>query len=152
MYALDTNLLVYAHNTAAAFHAKSKAFVENVMNNRDADGSLAVCLPAQVLMEFLNVITWHRLEAPLPLPSAIQIVQDYVDTGVTILYHLPTQLETLLDIIKTVATRKKIFDVALAATLKDHGIPGLYTLNTKDFEEFTFLDAKNPFEHEKDYR
>jgi predicted nucleic acid-binding protein len=144
MYALDTNLLVYAHNTASPSHARSKAFVEKVMNEHDADGNLAVCLPAQVLMEFLNVMTWHRLEAPLPLPTAIQIVQDYVDTGVTILYHLPTQLETLLGLLKTVATRKKIFDVALAATLKDHGIPGLYTVNTKDFDEFTFLDAKNP--------
>jgi predicted nucleic acid-binding protein len=152
MYALDTNLLMYAHNTASPFHARSKAFVEKVMNERDADGNLAVCLPAQVLMEFLNVITWYRLEAPLPLPTAIQIVQDYVDTGVAILYHLPTQLETLLDLLKTVAERKRIFDAALAATLKDHGIPGLYTVNTKDFEAFTFLDAKNPLQYEKDYR
>jgi hypothetical protein len=43
-----------------------------------------------------------------------------------------------------VTTRKKIFDVARVATLKDYGVTGLYTVNTKDFEEFTFLDAKNP--------
>jgi hypothetical protein len=55
-----------------------------------------------------------------------------------------TQLKTLIDLLKSVTTRKKIFDVALVATLKDHGIPGLYTVNTKDFEEFTFLDVKNP--------
>jgi uncharacterized protein len=57
------------------------------MNKRDADGNLSVCLPAQVLTEFLNVVTWHRLESPLPLPDAIQIVQDYMETGVTILYN-----------------------------------------------------------------
>ena len=144
MYALDTNLLVYAHNIASPFHAQAKAFVEQMMNTRDAEGNLSVCLPAQVLMEFLNVITWHRLEAPLPLAEAVKIVQDYLDTGVMILYQQPTHLDTLLNLLNTVTTRKKVFDVALVATLKDHGIPGLYTVNTKDFEEFTFLDAKNP--------
>ncbi len=144
MYALDTNLLVYAHNTMSPFHASAKTFVEQVMNTRDADGNLSVCLPAQALMEFLNVITWHRLEAPLPLPDAIRIVQDYVGSGAKILHHQSTQLETLIDLLESVTTRKKIFDVALAATLKDYGIPGLYTMNTKDFKEFTFLDVKNP--------
>jgi hypothetical protein len=144
MYALDTNILVYAHNVKSPYHASAKLFVEQVMNARNADGQLSVCFPAQILIEFLNVITWQRLEAPLPLPDAIQVVQDYRATGVTILYPQHTQLETLVDLLKSVTTRKKIFDVALVATLKDHGIPGLYTVNTKDFEEFTFLDAKNP--------
>ena len=144
MYALDTNILVYAHNTKSPFHASAKVFVEQVMNTRNADEQLEVCFPSQIFMEFLNVITWHRLEAPLPLSDAIQIVQEYLDTGVTILYPQPTQLETLINLLKSVTTRKKIFDVALVATLKDHDIPGLYTVNTKDFEDFMFLDAKNP--------
>lgn len=144
MYALDTNLLVYAHNTVSPFHKQAKAFVEQAMNTRDTEGQLSICLPAQILLEFLNVITWHRLEAPLPLTDALQIVQAYLDTGITILYQQPTHLETVIDLLKSVTTRKKIFDVALVATLKDHGISGLYTVNTKDFEEFTFLEAKNP--------
>lgn len=144
MYALDTNILVYAHNVKSPYHASAKVFVERVMNARNADGQLAVCFPAQILTEFLNVITWHRLEAPLPLPDAIQVVQAYLDTGVTILSPKPTQLVTLLNLLSSVTTRKKVFDVALVATLKDYGIAGLYTVNTKDFEEFTFLDVKNP--------
>lgn len=144
MYALDTNLLVYAHNTASPFHPRAKAFIEKVMNERDADGELSICIPGQVLMEFLNVITRHQLESPLSLHDAAQLVQDYVDTGVTILYPRSTQLTTLLDLLKSVTTRQKVFDVALVATLKDHGISGLYTVNTSDFEQFTFLDVKNP--------
>lgn len=144
MYALDTNLLVYAHNTASPFHAKAKTFLENVMSERNEVGQLSIYIPAQVFMEFLNVITWTRLEAPIPLADATQIIQDYLDTGVTILNPLPTQLSTLLGLLKSTTSRKKVFDVALAATLKDHGVSGLYTANTKDFEEFEFLDAKNP--------
>lgn len=146
MIAIDTNLLVYAHNTASPFHSKAKTFIEDTMNDRDDEGRLTICIPAQVLMEFLNGITWHRLEAPLPLAAAAQTVQDYLDTGVTILYPQPTQLNTLLDLLKSVTTRKKVFDVALAATLKDHGVSGLYTVNTKDFDEFSFLDVTNPLE------
>lgn len=144
MFALDTNLLVYAHNIDAPFHKAAKAFVEKVLNERDSEGNLAVCIPVQVLVEFLNVITWAKLESPLPLSAALRVVQQYRDTGVTIVYPLPSQLDTLLELLATVKTRKKIFDVALAATLRDNSIIGLYTLNTKDFVEFTFLDVMNP--------
>ena len=106
------------------FIIKAKAFVETIMNKRDEEGELAICIPAQVLMEFLNVITWHRLEVPLSLTDATQLVQDYLDSEALILYPQSTQLNTLLDLLKTVTTRKKVFDVALAATLKDHGISG----------------------------
>jgi predicted nucleic acid-binding protein len=144
MYALDTNLLVYAHNTASPFHPRAKAFMEKAMNERDAEGKLAICIPGQVLMEFLNVITRQQIGSPLSLQDATQLVQTYLDTGVAILYPKSTQLTTLLALLKSVTTRQKIFDVALVATLKDHGISGLYTVNTGDFEQFVFLDVKNP--------
>ena len=144
MYALDTNILVYAHNIKSPYHKSAKAFVKQAMNTWSVDGQLTVCLPAQVLVEFLNVITWSRIESPLPLPKAIQVIQGYIDTGVTILHPRLTQLQTVIDLLKSVTTRKKIFDVALVATLKDHNISGLYTANTKDFEEFSFLGVKNP--------
>lgn len=144
MYALDTNLLVYAHNVASPLHSQAKTFIEKVMNEHDAEGKLAVCIPGQVLTEFLNVITRHQLESPLPLHDATQLVQAYMDTGVTILYPKSTQLTTLIDLLKSVTTRQKIFDVALVATLKDHGVSGLYTINTSDFDQFAFLNVKNP--------
>ena len=65
MFAIDTNLLVYAHNTASEFHEHAARFVEHFMNRRDEAGKLSVCLPTQVLMEFVHVITWQRLETPL---------------------------------------------------------------------------------------
>lgn len=144
MYALDTNLLVYAHNEASPKHQATKAFIETVMNARDSQGNFEVCVPAQALIEFLNVITWSKLEAPLSLKVALNIVQSYVDSGVPIINPLPSQLSTVLALLSDVTTRKKVFDVALAATLKDNNIKGLYTVNTKDFAEFAFLDVVNP--------
>ena len=145
MYALDTNLLVHAHNVASPSHEACKSFVEEVVSRRGA-GSNQVCLPAQVLMEFMNVITWRRLEAPLPLADAVEVARDYLATGIQIVNPRSTQLETVLQLLGSITSRKTLFDVALAATLRDNGIPGIYTINVRDFEGFTFLDVRNPIE------
>ena len=145
MFAIDTNILVYAHNSGASKHEAAKAFLQNAMNTKDENGKLSVCIPAQVLVEFMNVITGTRLEAPLSLRDAKIIVEDYLNSDAEIVYPKSTQLVTLLNLLGSVKSRKKVFDVALAATLKDNGIQGLYTLNTSDFEGFAFLEVKNPF-------
>lgn len=146
MYALDTNLLVHAHNLNSASHTAAKTFVETAINQRDDAGNFSICIPAQVLVELLNVITWSRLEAPLPLADALHVVQSYIDSGTPILYPQNSQMDTFLNLMAQITTRKSIFDVALAATLKDHNIKGLYTVNTKDFAAFSFLHVLNPLE------
>lgn len=144
MYAVDTNLLVYAHNADSVFHEPAKKFIESILNTRDDTGNFQVCIPAQVLVEFINVITWSRLESPLSLLDALRLVKQYRDSGVTILHPKASQLNTLLTLFESVTTRKKVFDIALVATLKDNGINGLYTVNTKDFVDFDFLNVVNP--------
>lgn len=67
MYALDTNLLVYAHNVDSPFHVSARQFLETEFNRRDEASNFVVCIPSQVLLEFLNTITWSRLEAPLAM-------------------------------------------------------------------------------------
>lgn len=144
MFAIDTNILVHAHNTASPLHERAKQFVEDVMNARDDEGGFSVCIPAQILMEFIHVVTWQRLEAPLLLGEARDVVEEYLDTGVPIVARRENHLRTFLELLRTVASRKKVFDVALAATLKDHGIEGLYTLNVADFAGFDFIKVVNP--------
>ncbi|GAB4458283.1 MAG: hypothetical protein Kow0031_38780 [Anaerolineae bacterium] len=113
------------------------------MNDRDENGLLQVCIPAQVLIEFIHVITWQRLAHPLTLNEAIQIVDDYLATGITIVHQRPTQLSTFLSLARKATTRRKLFDLALAATLKDNNVAGIYTANVADFQ-FDFLEAVNP--------
>ena len=95
-------------------------------------------------MEFVNVITRQNLEKPLTLAEAIKVVNDYRETGIQIINHRETQIKTFLDLLGSVTTRKKIFDITLAASLKEHGISGLYTVNVADFREFDFLEVVNP--------
>ena len=114
------------------------------MNERDDEGNLPVCIPGQILIEFTNVITRQNVKNPLSLSEAIDVVQEYVETGVKIINQHETQIHTFLDLLSSVTTRKKIFDVAFAATLKDNNIKGFYTVNISDFKEFEFLEVKNP--------
>ena len=144
MFAIDTNILVHAHNTASPLHERAKQFVEDVMNARDDEGGFSVCIPAQILMEFIHVVTWQRLEKPLSLAEATDVVQEYLDAGVPVVSRHENHLRTFLELLRTVTSRKKVFDVAIAATLKDHGIQGLYTINVSDFVGFDFLNVVNP--------
>ncbi len=146
MYGIDTNLLVYAHNQDSKLNEKAAVFLEKVMNELDDEGNLSVCLPTQVLVEFLNVITKSNLEKPLSIAEAVIVVQDYLDAGIKIIHQQETQIQTFLELLRSVTTRKKVFDVALAATLKDNAVSGLYTVNTQDFIEFDFLEVINPLE------
>lgn len=43
-----------------------------------------------------------------------------------------------------VTSRKQIFDVAIAAILKDNNVFGIDTVNVKDFDNFSFLEVINP--------
>ena len=149
MFAIDTNILIYAHNKDSQFHKAANAFLEKEMNDRDEEGNFSVCIPTQVLMEFVNVITRQTLENPLSISEAIDIVQDYVESGVSIINQQETQIQTFLDLFGSVTTRKKVFDVALVATLKGNDISGLYTVNVSDFEEFGFLEIINPLKFEE---
>lgn len=146
MFAIDTNILVYAHNKDSKFNEKATVFLEKVMNDRDEEGNLPVCIPTQALMEFINVITRQNLKSPLSLKEAINTVQDYLDFDIQIISQHETQIKTFIELLSSVSTRKKMFDVALAATLKDNDIEGLYTLNVNDFIDFKFLEVANPFE------
>ncbi len=144
MFAIDTNLLVYAHNADSKFNQSACLFLEKMINGRNLDGQCQVCIPSQVFMEFINVITWDKLPAPLTLAQAIMVVEDYLHSGVRVISPQATQMQTFLELLRGVKSRKKIFDVALAAMLKDNDIEGIYTVNVKDFKEFEFLKVVNP--------
>lgn len=144
MFAIDTNLLIYAHNTGSAFHKKASAFVKTIIAERDENGQPVVGVPIQVFAEFLNVITRATIEKPLPVSKAVLVLEKYLNAGVPIIHPQLTQLTTFFELAKSATTRKKIFDIYLAATLKDNQIKGLYTINVEDFKDFEFLKIINP--------
>ena len=146
MFAIDTNILIYAHNAGSAFHAKASVFVKKIVAQRDENGQHVVGVPAQVYAEFINVITRQTIEKPLSLVDAVQIVEKYIKARIPTIHGQPTQIHTFLEIARSTTTRKKTFDIYLAATLKDNGIENFYTVNTDDFQDFPFLKLVNPLD------
>jgi hypothetical protein len=144
MFALDTNILIYAHNEESSFHQKAVAFVKKAIAERDENGRHVVGLAAQVCAEFINVITRQTIEKPLSLADAILVIEKYIKAGTPIIHAQSNQIHTFLELAKSSTTRKKTFDLFLAATLKDNGIERLYTVNVDDFKDFAFLQAVNP--------
>lgn len=145
MYAIDTNIFVYAHNVSSPLLQKAKSFLEHLVGNVNGTEKTAIGIPLQVWAEFVNVCTRQNIGKPLSIPEAVKAVRKYTELlQIPVIYPKPTQLKTLLNLLETTTTRKKVFDVALAATLKDNGVVGLYTVNVDDFKDFPFLQVENP--------
>lgn len=137
--AIDTNILVYAHNADSPYHDKAKDFLVNQLKNYPQN----ICIPYQCLIEFISTTT-KRIERPFSIEQTLHIVAYYKDFGIDIIYPKPTQLTTLLEIFKSTPYKNRLFDIAICATLKDNGINGIYTVNAKDFVDYPFLTVINP--------
>jgi hypothetical protein len=145
MYAIDTNIFVYAHNVSSPLIQKAKSFLEQIVANINGTEKTAIVIPLQVWAEFVNVCTRQSIGKLLSIPEAIKVVRKYTELlRIPVIYPQPTQLQTFLTLLETTTTRKKVFDVALAATLKDNGVDGLCTVNGDDFKDSPFLQAENP--------
>jgi predicted nucleic acid-binding protein len=60
-YALDANVLLYASDSASAFHERAATFLE-----RCAEGPELLCLPWPVVMAYLRIATHPAIfERPL---------------------------------------------------------------------------------------
>ena len=145
MFAIDTNVWVYGHNIDSPLYQKAKSFLEHIVASVNGTEKTVIGIPLQVWAEFVNVCTRQNIGKPLSIPEAIKVVRKHTELlRIPVIYPKPTQLKTFLSLLETTTTRKKVFDVALAATLKDNGAKGLYTVNVDDFKDFPFLQVENP--------
>lgn len=144
MYALDTNILVYAYNLTSPQYKKAKKFLEKIIAEEDKGGNPVVGIPLQVCAEFINVCTRETVGKPLSISEAVAVITEYSDLEIPIIFPKSTQLHTFLELLKATKNRKKVFDVFLASTLKDNNVEGFYTVNVDDFKDFGFLKIANP--------
>lgn len=139
LFAIDTNLLVYAHDEDNPYHNNAKTFVMDLLKNNPQ----SLCIPYQVFIEFINALT-RRVAKPLSVEQAILLAEYYQSLDIKIIYPKPTQLTIFLELYKQTPYKNRLFDVAICATLKDNDIQGIYTVNTKDFKDYSFLTVINP--------
>lgn len=143
IFAIDANILVYAYDELSPFHEQAKNFLIEKINTK-INGRPSICICYQTCTEFLYSSTFSKLQNPLTLEQAQFIINQLVKYNVEIIYQKPTQLKTFLEIFNQRPSRKRLYDISLIATLKDNGIQGIYTVNTKYFQDYPFLTVINP--------
>ena len=101
MILLDTNILVYAHNSSSELYEKAKEIRENSIA-----GKLKSVVSQQNLLEFYSVTTNPRkFKTPLTPIEAINIIKEY-QFGGSLKFILPN-IETSLTFIFLFSKYKK---------------------------------------------
>ncbi len=141
MNAVDTNLLVYAHRSDAAFHTQAREFIRSL-----AEGGEPWAIPWPCVHEFLAVVTnpkiWKR---PSPPEIALAAVAAWRSAPKLFLLAEDDQywqvLDSLVRASKVVGA--KVHDARIAALALHHRVDTLFTAD-RDFSRFSGLRAKNP--------
>lgn len=140
MVAVDTNILVYAYNSAADEHESARRALERLA------GSPAWGVPWIAAAEFLAVTTNPRLWSPTPTADeAVSALEVWLKTpGARLLGELPSTWETFRHLAITARVQgRKVHDARIAAVCLDHGVSELWSLD-RDFSWFPALRVRNP--------
>lgn len=139
--AVDTNILVYAHNRASEWHAAARRALEGVAQS---SARWAVAWPC--IHEFLAVVTNPRLfQRPGTLETALQQVAAWMESpGLQLIGEMQghwTELSRLLRGGKLVGGA--VHDARIAAICREHGVTELWTAD-RDFSRMAGLRVRNP--------
>lgn len=143
MYLLDSNILIYAHNTASPFHKISRLILMEVLA-----GKIEGCVSFQNLYEFYSIITDpKRFEKPLSSKDARKVLRTYLNAdNISKIYTKSTNLAITIELLKSERVKKQqIFDLILIATMIENEVTGIYTADEIFFKKFQFLEVINPF-------
>lgn len=140
MILIDANLLIYAHNTDAEKHERSREWLRAVFQEPHS-----IRFSWDTIQAFLRITTHTRIfAAPLPITEAVSIVSDWLSyPGVGILEPGPRHWNIFSRLmIDAQARGPLISDAHLAALAMEHGA----TLCTtdRDFTRFDGLKLLNP--------
>lgn len=142
MFALDTNILVYAHFDAYPQHVKARCFCqEEVLGGGD------FCMGWQVFYEYLRIVTHPRIHRrPLTLAEATADLEPYVAHPRC---HMLEHTRQHLQIFSALAAQQPtlagnlVHDCHYAALLREHGVKRVYSADA-DFRRFGFLEVVDP--------
>ncbi|MBI3666069.1 MAG: PIN domain-containing protein [Acidobacteria bacterium] len=142
MFVIDTNVLVYAANSACPEHAVCRGLLDHARK-----GSLPWYLTWSILYEFLRVTTHPRV---LGKPWAIQEAWRFVaavlaSPNVAALTETDRHSAVAAQILNEVpAVRGNLLhDAHTAILMREHGIRRIYTRDA-DFHRFSFLEVIDP--------
>ncbi|MEP0916127.1 PIN domain-containing protein [Leptolyngbya sp. DQ-M1] len=139
----DTNVLVYAHDTASRYHSDSAALLLQAFQ-QNIQGVLA----EQNIIELYRILTNSVAmtgNALTPQQAQTLIKSTYLNGSFEVIYPNFSTIDRLLDlaVIRNI-TSAKIFDLRLAALVLESQIDHFATYNLRDFQQINHLNAIDP--------
>lgn len=136
----DTNIAVYAANSASEFHKPALEFMESLARRQD----VVVC--ELVLVElYLKLRNGRIFPRPLSAAQATQVCQAYRSNR---LWKIVESAPVMDEVWKSTGSEdfafRKIIDLRLALTLHHAGVTEFATSSGKDFESVGFQKVWNP--------
>jgi len=140
-FSLDVNILLYASDQASPHYITASRFLAEC-----AFGSELCYLAWPTLMSYLRITTHSRIFAqPLSPSEALKNLLGLLGLPhVRTLSEGPDFLNVYQEVTKNIPVRGNLVpDAHLAALLRQHDIPTLYSADT-DFRKFSGLTVRNP--------
>ena len=141
MIAVDTNLLVHAHQREASLHENAKEVLRNLA---ESPTPWVVCL--HCFVEFYGVVTHPKLwKKPSTPEEAIEQIRAWRESpSLRILCDTPGVLDKLADFaVKGTVRGALIHDARIASCCLVGGVGELWTVD-RDFSRFPALKTRNP--------
>lgn len=141
MIAVDTNLLVHAHQREASLHESAREAIRKLAESPTPWG---ICLHS--LVEFYGVVTQPRLwRLPSTPEQAIDQIGAWRESpSIRVLADDAGLLESLGDLVISGQVRgSMVHDARIAACCLSHGVDELWTVD-RDFSRFPRLRSRNP--------
>lgn len=132
---VDTNILVYAHDTSAGDkHIQAKALLQDLWNSGHG------CLSIQVLQEFYVTVV-QKVARPLNPEMASRIVSDLSQWRL----HVPEVNDVLEAIDIHQRNRLSFWDALIVCSAKKLGCTVLLTEDLNSGQFYEGVKTKNPF-------
>jgi uncharacterized protein len=141
LIAVDTNVLIHAHQREASLHPQADACVRSL-----AESATPWAICHHSLVEFYGVVTQPRLwKQPSTPREAVNQMEAWLESPSLRLLHDQLQgLQTLTGLlIEAKVTGARVHDARIAACCLHHGVTELWTVD-RDFSRFPALKTRNP--------
>lgn len=134
---IDSNILVYAINTASPKHKNAQIFLQ--------ENSADLVVAHQNILETLRVLTHPKFPKKMKLKDALASIEGIIRVAKIIQPRYETYYVFLELLKKHKFGGDQVFDAYLLATALSNNIDLIATDNTKDFTKFKEINITNPF-------
>jgi hypothetical protein len=140
MIAVDTNVLVHAHRSDSALHARAAATMVQL-----AEGTTRWAIPWPCIHEFLSIVTHPRIfDPPTPMDAALAQLDAWLNSpSVLTLGEADGHWQRLQALVRAGNVRgPMVHDARIAAICLEGGVRTLVT-SDRDFSRFPELRTRD---------